>query len=172
MTTHWCGRLLGQRCHRTTSISWRAVAVADAAQGAVFTLPLALAQHDSGRLSEIGEQSVTGAAHRFDCGQPKPACQWVNNSIRSNTSKLLLAIGRLPNESIRESSEPVYEDHNRLPHRPRVGNSVTNGVGELRDRGQAAGPTSRFCSIFKLTSGRSTGCGGIWLRCCRYSGSG
>ena len=39
-------------------------------------------------------------------------------SIRSNTSKLLLAIGALPHESNRESSEPVYEVHERLPHRP------------------------------------------------------
>ena len=54
------------------------------------------------------------ASWRWD----RPAYQWVNNSIRSNTSKLLLAIGALPHESIRESSEPVCEAHNRLPHHP------------------------------------------------------
>jgi hypothetical protein len=38
---------------------------------------------------------------------------------------VLLAIGALPHESIRESSEPVCEAHNRLPHRPGWGASLS-----------------------------------------------
>ncbi|MCU1696613.1 MAG: hypothetical protein JWR34_2676, partial [Mycobacterium sp.] len=43
------------------------------------------------------------------------------------------AIGALPHESIRESSEPVCEAHDRLPHRPGWGNYVTDRVEEFRD---------------------------------------
>jgi hypothetical protein len=40
-------------------------------------------------------------------------------------NSVLLAIGALPHESIRESSEPVSEAHNRLPHRPGWGASLS-----------------------------------------------